>query len=418
MINENISTFSENFLKIKQVNLISVGLFFNKVLTSISLFFIAKFYSPQEFGEFGYYMSILSILFPFSILGMENFIFINKNKSKTINVFIYIHSFFFFLFLSIMFLIFFSDKNYLFFIMPLNLFLMTIFDMILNNFIKDKKFSLNLLYNFLFCIITIAIQISSVLFFNKNVAYLIIGFMFGYLLPISFLFFKKENLFSFKKNNILFFYKKFLLKNKQYIFMYLILTTLDCLIQFFPFYYIKNTFGLKDLGSYFLCSKIFYLPISIIGMSLSKYFLIEMSNPKIIVKNIYFFIKISLFLSILIYGSLFIFNKIGLFVYFLGQQWIDLEYLININILKFIFEFFVFPFIGIFIIKKKQKKLIFIKILFLMILFLGFFFIKELNFTNIIILLNVSTIIFCIIIYYYSFRMLFTQPLPTEVGRL
>jgi O-antigen/teichoic acid export membrane protein len=409
MINENISIFSENLLKIKHINLISIGLFFNKILTSISLFFIAKFYSPQEFGEFGYYMSILSILFPFSILGMENFIFINKNKSKIINNFIYIHSFFFFLFLSIMFLVFFSEKNYLFLIMPLNLFLMTMFDVILNNFIKDKKFSLNLLYNFLFCIITIAIQISSVLFFNKNVAYLIIGFIFGYLLPLSFIFFIKENSFSFKKNNILFFYKKFLLKNKNYIFMYLILTTLDCLIQFFPFFYIKNTFGFEDLGSYFLCNKIFYLPIAIIGMSLSKYFLIEMSNPKIIIKNIYFFIIISLFLAILIYGSLFIFNKIGLFVYFLGQQWIELEYLININILKFIFEFFVFPFIGIFIIKNQQKKLIFIKVLFLIILFLWFLFIKELSFIDGIIFLNVLNIIFYITICCYCFKILFNK---------
>ena len=409
MINENISIFSENLLKIKHINLISIGLFFNKILTSISLFFIAKFYSPQEFGEFGYYMSILSILFPFSILGMENFLFINKNKSKTINNFIYIHSFLFFLFLSMMFFIFFSEKNYLFFIMPLNLFLMTIFDMILNSFIKDKKFSLNLLYNFLFCIITIAIQISTVLFFNKNVAYLIIGFMVGYLLPLSFIFFKQENSFSFKKSNILFFYKKFLLKNKNYIFMYLILTTLDCLIQFFPFFYIKNTFGFEDLGSYFLCNKIFYLPIAIIGMSLSKYFLIEMSNSKIIKKNIYFFVIISLFLAILIYGSLFIFNKIGLFVYFLGQQWIELEYLININILKFIFEFFVFPFIGIFIIKNKQKKLIFIKILFLIILFLAFLFIKKLSFNDTIILLNVLNVIFYIIIFCYCFKILFNK---------
>ncbi|MDP1723439.1 MAG: hypothetical protein Q8L85_01900 [Alphaproteobacteria bacterium] len=408
MINENVSTFSENFLKIKHVNLISVGLFFNKILTSISLFFIAKFYSPQEFGEFGYYMSILSILFPFSILGMENFLFIKKNKLKVINNFIYIHSFFFFLFLSIVFFVFFNKKSYIFFIMPLNLFLMTIFDIILNNFIKDKKFNLNLLYNFLFCIITISIQISSVLLFNKNVTCLIISFMFGYLLPLSIIFFKKEKLFVLKKNNILCFYKKFIVKNKQYIFMYLILTTLDCLIQFVPFFYIKNKFGFEDLGSYFLCNKIFYLPIAIIGMSLSKYFLIEMSNNKIILKNIYFFIKISLILTVLIYGLLFFFNKIGLFVYFLGQQWIDLEHLIDLNILKFIFEFFAFPFIGIFIIKNKQKKLIIIKIFFLIMLISSCFLVKELSFVNSIILLNVLNILFYIIIIYYCFKIIFT----------
>jgi O-antigen/teichoic acid export membrane protein len=404
MINQNISTFSENLLKIKHINFISIGLFFNKILTSISLFFIAKFYSPQEFGEFGYYMSILTILFPFSILGMENLILINKNKKKMINNFIFVHSFFIFMFLFLVIFTFFK-KNYFLFLIPFNLFLMTIFDIILNYLIKNKKFNLNLFCNILFSLTTITIQLSSILFFNKNVFYLIVGFIIGYLLPLIFLFFKKEAFFSLKVDKIFFYYKKFILKHKQYIFMYLTLTTLDCLIQFVPFFYIKNIFSFEDLGAYFLCNKIFYLPIAMIGMSLSKYFLIEMNN-NIILKNIYFFIKLSLSLTILIYGSLFIFNKVGLFVYFLGQQWIDLEYLINISIIKFIFEFFTFPFIGIFIIKNKQKKLIFIKMLFLIILILCCFFLKELDFVDNVVWLNGLTTLFYITILCFCIYLL------------
>lgn len=404
MINQNISTFSENLLKIKHINFISIGLFFNKILTSISLFFIAKFYSPQEFGEFGYYLSILTILFPFSILGMDNLILINKNKKKMINNFIFVHSFFIFMCLFLVIFIFFK-KNYFIFLIPFNLFLMTIFDIILNYLIKNKKFNLNLFCNILFSLTTITIQLSSVLFFNKNVLYLIVGFIIGYLLPLIFLFFKKESFFSLKVDKFFFYYKKFILKHKQYIFMYLTLTTLDCLIQFVPFFYIKNIFNFEDLGTYFLCNKIFYLPTAMIGMSLSKYFLIEMNN-NIILKNIYFFIKLSLYLTILIYGSLFIFNKIGLFVYFLGQQWIDLEYLINISIIKFIFEFFTFPFIGIFIIKHKQKKLIFIKMLFLIILTLCCFFFKDLDFVDNVIWLNGLTTLFYITILCFCIDLL------------
>lgn len=401
------------FQKIKDINLVSVGLFFNKTLTSLGLFFAARYYSPEAFGQFGYYMSILSVLYPFSILGMESFLLMSRVKKNIINHFVCLNALFCSIATFFAIVFFYQFENPFLFILPIHLFMITIFEMIVTNMIKSKKTILNLYLNVVFSIVTLFFIIMSIFCSEKEYVFLIYAHLLGYLSGILMVLFLNKKTFLFRNKNYFSFYKKFFKKNINYIYFYLVLTMLDCFIQFVPIFYIKNYFYLDDFGLYFLCSKIFYLPIAIVGGSLAKNFLIEIKQNDVDRKNVYFFIVLSLFFTFLIYGFIFLINQYGLFVYFFGDRWGNLENIINLNIMKFIFEFFSFPIMGIFIIRKKQKKLSFIKAIFLVVLMFYFSYITIVDFEQTIFTLSVMSSLFYITMIGYSFKLIFEKQKKT-----
>jgi len=357
-----IKSNRDTIKKVKELNYISIGVFANKAIISIALFLIAKYFGSEVFGEYAYYQSILAALYPFAILGMENFLLIEKTRTDTVNSFIFNHC----IFIGAILLVYYTTQsgslNWILLLIPFNLALMALFDVLISNLIVKKHFIRNIQISLFFSVFTLFLQAVFFFLFERDVFYIIVAGLISYLLPLSYYALKPEVggiVFCISLKN----YKNFFLKNYRYILHYLLLTSADSFLLFIPVYFVKKSFSLEDVGTYFLCTKIFTFPITIIGVSLSRYFLVEMGNDDKSAKNIMFFVYVSLILSLAVYGLIYFLNDMSLFSYLLGSGWKNIHEIINVSLIRYAIEFFAYPFIGIFLILHKQSTLVAIKIL-------------------------------------------------------
>lgn len=375
---------------------------------------LTRIYSPTDFGTFGLYVAIFTILSSFINGQYHLAIVLPQNKNKAIDLALisffitFIYSFF------ILLVIFLFEKQiiwivkneeirpWLYFI-PLSIFSFGLFN-IFNYFnIREKDFNIiskaNILRSSIMSILQIVLGL-----FKKDVLGLIIGTILGMLISSIYMYAKiKEKIFNI---NI----KRYLILMKIYSDFPKINTINNFLFntsQYMVFILISIIFSNAYLGFFSLVQRVMMIPTSIIGNAIGQVFFKKIRDQKS-QKNVYKEFKNILFKLILIsFIVSFIVSFIikDMFILVFGLDWQEAGEIAKILIPLFFTQFIRSCINIITILYSKQKQQLLINTMVLIITAIIFLitYSLKINFYHMIIIYStLLTIINILIIYYYT----------------
>ncbi len=379
---------------------------------------LTRLYTPEDFGVYSLYLSILNFLSLIVTLRYELAIVLPKYDYEALNIlFLSIIICFLISLLSFLLIALFgreaailSGNNkiyYLLYLIPLSLILEGTYRSFNLYAVREKKFKKMtksvVTYNSLSSLSQILLSIihGAGLVFGT-----IIGRFFSVLI-LSYEFFKdfkknfqKINLSIIKEKIIE--YKDFSIINSSHTISDVLKTSLSVIL-------ISRLYGSQVLGFYGLAVRVFQAPMFIIGNSLSQVLYQKLSALKKEEKSLYpivkkIFIKITI-ISLPLFILLF-FTAPFLFGIIFGDGWIIAgEYTKIISVYIF-FYFLIYPFSKIPIILNKQKEYFFIDAAG-SILFIGIiYFFKKYEFEYVLIILSVVTSIFYLYTIYWYYKIL------------
>ena len=249
---------------------------FSQVLNYLFIIILTKAYEPESFGNFYYILSIATILTIFYTLRLDQGIINSRNllQAKLTLEANLLLSIFMLLILSIISLTFFTIEIFIAIIISFSFSTINLYTLYLNkkNFFK-KPASLNLINILLISLIQL------VLSFNNFSFGLELGYSFGILATILYIFFdlyvNHEIRVKFKNLTI---YKDELLKHKNY-FNYSFLASLFNLVNtnilniFLP-----SQFGLFNAGIFGMSDKIIQAPLNLFGSAIYRVKVFEFSE--------------------------------------------------------------------------------------------------------------------------------------------
>ena len=378
------SEFKKNIVKL------TTGLSIAQLIPIFITPILTQFFSPEQFGVYGLFVSIYTILGVISSGKYDMAIMLPKNKKDSINILV-ICLVFSLVFSILIFIIFFSLKNLLFeitqldlfgryfWIIPFSILLFSINQSSLVWFNREKKYNIINEHNLLK---SSSNSFSSIVLGIKNISYgLIIGNVISLLMTSLFnvLDLLKERSFllisikRIKKNFYLYinFLKYSTISN---LFNSLSGLGMTSIIVFF--------YGAKTAGLYFLAEKLIAIPLSFVTNSISQvYFqkasILFHSNKsellklsKIIQKKIF----------LILFPFLFLMSFFGKEIFLLfGQDWGGSGELLKYFSVYILFKNIYSPISTIGDILGKQKLLLFFNISLFSFQLASFFFLKQNN---------------------------------------
>lgn len=321
------------------------GSIFVQILMLMSLILSSRLYSPEKFGDLGWYMSVASIFAIISALRLDYIALresiIDKRdfykNTVFLNLIIIFLSGFFLMLISFLFNFNFSVFVLLFFLMGLSLF---------NSL--SQYLVINKLYNRIvfFRVLLVVIQIILLLYYNYNynenglilsnlIPYCIIGFYF-------IIFFIRKNLIDFHTFFI------FLKINFREGFNNTLLTFMQYSTPLVPVLFGTYFFDSKNIGAYFLISQVVVAPFSLIRRNLLIYFNGELNSPnnaKKIMSDFFSYKKLVI-LIFLIALSIFLVNILSEYLVLLvfGKEWVDFYWLLSLLFFYYLFDTIFQPF--------------------------------------------------------------------------
>jgi O-antigen/teichoic acid export membrane protein len=373
----------------KNIFSVALGTIIAQIIPIIFSPILTRIYSPENFGLFGIYMSIVSICVTISSARYDLAIFIPKNTDDAKRVFIItmiINVIFFFI--SFLILIIFNKSIILFFdLRGLETLILTIptlvfFISISQNYVlwlnKVKQYSK---LNF-FKIFTSGLLTSFNLlfgFFKLKYNGLILSVLLTQFVLVVFSFFNIKIFFKFFNINRL---KVLLLKYKNFPYFSLPSTLSGEVGAQIPIFLLVFFFNQSIAGYYLLATKIISLPFSVIGNSIATVYrqeAIEEFNrygkcDKIYVSTLkkVFFISIAPIL-IIMFGSEWIFS------FYFGSEWLVAGKMASYLSVLVFFQLLSSPMADTILFVNGQKLDLFLQLLRLILTFLSFLFGGILN---------------------------------------
>lgn len=350
---KKLSEFQSYFLKIFTGTIIAqvIGIAASPILT--------RLYAPEQYGDYGLYLSILTILTVFSTLRFEYAINTAKDDSEVVTIISLIRKIGFFCSLIVLVVLIISPWRFD------NLFILFLFFSVfltaqnqsyqyLNN--RNKNFNI-LSKTKIFQIITSTV-IAILLSFIISDYGLIIG-NFIALLVVNYLLLKPNLKFLIEtektnENQIFRKYKDFALFNTPS-------ALFDVISLQSPIFFIKFFIGTSYAGFYSLTMRTILLPLNLISVSLSQVYLSKISE-KFRNKEPFHYITKKIIVLLAITGTvpvilLLFFSEI-LFSFVFGEQWVTSGEIASIMAISLFFRFIASPLSNIFFITNTLKHLL------------------------------------------------------------
>ncbi len=392
---------------LRNVGVLALGTLLSQVIPVLLQPVFRRLYTPEEYGIFSIYLSIVGIFIPIAALRYEQAIVpaeSNKEASKLLflsvivsflfSILIFTTIFFFNTEIAILLKIKTKYVVYLFFV-PLGIFTGNFF-IGLNLFsIRNKKFHLSSKGKVLRRIIeSIVILVSGML--KVKPLGLFTGDVFGSLTGGFFLLKKLKLSFNSKDLNIVLKkYSSFPKKN-------VVPTLFNSFALLAPVLLVNEKFSTQDVGYFDLSRQILALPLALIATSVSQVFLEKTSSAynsrKKVVKDFYQISLILLFLSVIGTSIIFFFGE-KLFSILFGEMWEVSGKISTILVFSYAIKFIVSPLSASLIsLRKLNTVALWQTFYFLLITFL--FAIKFDNFTNFIYVYTIIDILMYLIYWF------------------
>jgi O-antigen/teichoic acid export membrane protein len=358
---------SSNYI-LKNVSFLILGTLFAQGIQVLATPYLARIYSPQIFGIFSIYFSIVSLISVFITGRYEYSILVYKNSRKAYNAF-YLTIFVIFSLSLVLLLIyrllttsdyvnsyFQSVQNYKIiepFIIPiaLNTLFIGIYQSLifLLNYENDYR-SLSK-SRIVLSIVTILIQI---VFSELSIWGLIIGNIIGYIVSDFVLILIIKIKFHFKGVNtedIVFIARE----NKELPFVNGTHSMINILKDNYINFFLYSTYSNVILGNYYLMFRIIKIPVSLIGSSISQVLIRELS----INSNDFMLVLRKVLLALIVIGFfptfiLFFWGE-DIFIFVFGEKWRIAGKMAEALSIYMFSHFLASPLTGIPIILKMQK---------------------------------------------------------------
>ncbi|WP_414055453.1 lipopolysaccharide biosynthesis protein [Macrococcus equi] len=384
----------------------------SQILLVLSVPFIGRLYSPEEYGLFTLFSNIAFLFIPI-INGRYELLIINAIDKKEAYIFSRLSVVISIILLIIILpftLVYFyiSEKPLIFLIYLLVILILVSANNIATSYYSYKnRYDIVAYINFLRNLLLILFQLAFG-FYNFGEIGLILGFVLSYFSGVIFSFKTWKDLSEIKnvdKNELK---EKFdeNIDQIKYSSTSIIVNTLSMSAVVFVIDYLYSN---SDVGFYGMSLRVLNIPITIISLSLSKLFMQEANKllmetgtfKKILQK----FSLILIIVSFCFFGPLYFIPKRFISIV-LGEQWIDIIFILKILIPMYVIRLVVTTTSLSFVILKKQKLELLLQCLFLIaIIIVGLMaYIVKLNFDSFIISFSMSFIICYLIYYYYMYK--------------
>ena len=323
-------------LFIKNVGLMSTAPIITQILGFIVTPIISRIYTPNDFGLFAVYASIIGPIGVFSTMGYNSPIIITRSNSESNNLFFLCIVFSIIVAFLSSFIVFFSDDiinlfkiesdslilSKYFYIIPIALLFHGFYMSFRYLNLRHKRYKFIALGNIFRFVTNNGILLIAGFFNVASVLFLILGDLFGGILCLSVLciIIIPLNINDFFKSISL---NSLLAVAKRYSKFPIYITTNDFISRFLsqaPVYILSIYFSQAVIGFYALGLRLLTMPINLIGNSIGEVFfqnISELKNEKVLLdfvfKNLVIF-GIPIFSLIAILGE-------DIFSFFLGSQW-------------------------------------------------------------------------------------------------
>lgn len=374
---------------------------------------LTRIYTPEDFGVFGVYIAIIAILASFSNGQYHIAIVLPVSNEKAINLAIL--SFFITLALTIFLFLFIyifydslislsnnSDISTVLFFIPISIFLIGIYNIYTYLNTRNKAYKKISTSEIIKALSSSFIQLLLGLI-NKNLIFLILGNIGGFVISILYFFFNfKNKVKTIKKVNLICVMKKYVEYPKINIFNNLLYNLSQYVIHLF----ITSIYEIKYVGFYTLVQRVMLIPTSIIGRAISQVFFQHMRDSiKINTAKQKFneTLIMLIFVSSIIFLFLFFYIK-DIFIFIFGEDWKDAGNIAKLLIPLFFTQFIRSSINTVTMLYQKQKEQMIINLVMLLILLIIFFcsYFYNIHFNTMLLVYTVimSIINICIIIYY------------------
>jgi len=345
---------------------------------------LTRIYTPEDFGVFALYMSLLMIFGNLAAGRYEMAILLPKNNrdAKHIVVVAIILSFitsliFFFLIVlfhkEIMGVLENNNISIWLYLLPLNIFLFSVASILYYWYNRKKEYK-TLAHNQILKSSMQGIVNISVGYFSKITAGLISGTLLGTFISVIYLFKKVKN--DFDK----FIFSKYrailLLKKYQKFPKFLILSNfLESLSNQLPILLISSFFGITIVGFYALSQRIVKIPLMFMGSSISSVFR-QKASELLVTTGSCRVLYLNTFKKLFILGTIpfiiFYFIAPDMFRVIFGEEWkVTGEYAQLLTPL-FYLEFIIYPLRIMFIVAEQQAYTVYIQIYAIISVFIAF----------------------------------------------
>lgn len=363
------SRFSEykNRPFIKSSMILISGTAIGQMIPVISAPIVTRIFSPEQYGVFGIFLIITSLLNLFSTFQIENAILIEKENSKAatilqLTIFISIAISLIVLLFSLVFKEIIANffnvpelQQYLYFL-PIVVFLTGINNSLsawANRLAIYKVLSIQRIISSLVTpLVTIIIG-----FYFKSTIGLFMGLVIGLLAGVLILYFriiKNDRIFRFSKNEMKVLFKRYISIPKynlpsQFLNMFLIQ---------FPGILLSKYYSISAVGYYNLSNRMLNMPTLLISQSIGEIYKKKASEEfhktGNCEKSFITFLKMLFFLSIVPFIILFLFSP-QLFAFIFGQNWKQAGVFSRIMTLMFFLRFIISPLTFVSFLRDKLK---------------------------------------------------------------
>lgn len=380
---------------------------------------LRRYYSPESFGAYSVYLSLLGILLVISSLKYELSIVLPKKDKDSINIVFltFIINIIFNTFLLIVIIVWKNEivvflnlqKEFSFYLylVPLGVFLFNLYQSINFWLIRKSKFFAISKNKF----VRRSFEGGSQILF-KYVKFshgLVIGDIIGHVINVLYGFWQSIK-HGFNIRVISFTKIKYVLRKYSEFPKYNVIPSfMSACSYLLPVLFINKFYSATDAGFFDLSKLVLSIPLALIAISISNVLLQKLSekhrNSLSILKEIYPIIVIVLIIAILEIVIIFFFGK-GLFVLFFGDEWLFSGEISRILVWAYAFNFFIASFSSIYIALKKIKLLsIWQMFYFLSILSLSLF--KNLSYVNFLRIFNYIEIVSCFVSFSFLLYILY-----------
>ncbi|MBL0325181.1 MAG: oligosaccharide flippase family protein [Cytophagaceae bacterium] len=393
----------------RNILLVFTGTFLSQAIVIGFSPFLTRIYTPENFGVFNLFISIITVgsifstgRYEISILQPQNIIeslnltklsvLISLGSTVVLSLFLF--------FIKI------EKIDEIKYFIPISVFLTAFYQIILNYLNKGEKYKSISISKFVKSLFLVIFQIGFSFYYLNG---LIIGYIISifissfYLLiqsKLTFLFFLK-----FRINELTELLKKYINYPKFSLFA----DTINSFTNQMPLFFIFLIYGEKEAGFYGLTLRLLGLPLVFISNSILEVFKQNAVNEvqsigncsKTFIKTFLILIVISLPIFI-VFG----FFSPNIFSFLFGNNWINSGHYAQILVFLFFFKFIVSPLSFVLYIYNKQKiDLIWQILLFFVTIIIFFLFSKYLNVESVLMVYSIFYSIMYIVLFFISFKI-------------